>query len=347
MTPRSPLLLLLLAMLTNPSVAQDKNRFRFPDEWDAHEATILIFPARHSYGRKAAALQRESAALANALAEHEEVIVFAHSGDANRARQLLDEDVDLKIGKAYTIDWARDNAPLFVRNKKGERKAVCFQFNGWGKKYEGWQDDRGVAKAIAKALEFEIVDSKLVLEGGAIEIGMTNKGLTGITTEQCVLNKNRTSWSKARVEKELKEKLGLDRVIWLPKGLNPDPITDGHVDGLLKFVAKNRVMLHSVDDPKDENYETCRQAKKLLRAAGLEVIDLPLADDIVHMNFYIGSGGKIAYVPVCGDPEQDAPALRVIKKHFKKVVPIRAVAMGEAGGGVHCYTQQLPKGTDN
>ena len=61
------------------------------------------------------------------------------------------------------------------------------------------------------------------------------------------------------------------------------------------------------------------------------------------MNFYIGSGGDIAYVPICGDPGQDKPALEVIGKLYKRVVPIVSNHIARAGGGIHCYTQQIPR----
>ncbi|MFT6178224.1 MAG: agmatine/peptidylarginine deiminase [Akkermansiaceae bacterium] len=69
---------------------------------------------------------------------------------------------------------------------------------------------------------------------------------------------------------------------------------------------------------------------------------LTLMDDIVHMNYYLGSGGKIAYVPTCGNPEQDEPGLAVIRKLHPKVIPIKSVAIAKAGGGIHGYTQQIP-----
>lgn len=322
----------------------EQRGFTFPDEWDEHDGTVMIFPARHSYGKEAPALQREFAAVANAIQRNEQVHAFVYPDDLGRARRLLDARVKIHKGKAYSIDWARDTAPMIVRHESGRRKGVCFQFNGWGEKYEGWEDDVGVNLAIARELDLPIVKSKLVLEGGAIEIGATDEGQIGIVTEQCVLNPNRTDWPKAKVEAELKEKLGLQQIIWLPKGLNPDPVTDGHVDGLLKFIDKNTVLLHTTDDESDINYETCLEAKKTLEQAGLEVIELPLAWDVVHMNFYIGSGGGTIYVPICGDPEQDDPALRILRDLFDEVIPIMANAIAEAGGGIHCYTQQIPAG---
>lgn len=337
-------LVVSLACASLAPAQEPAKTYAFPDEWERHESTLMIFPAARAYEGKARALQREFAAVANAIAKNERVIVYLLPEDYAAAKRLLDRGITLERGAAYRIDWARDNAPLVVRASDGSRKAVCFQFNGWGKKYAGWKEDRGVNLAIAKQLGLPVERSELVLEGGAIEIGSTKQGLTGIVTEQCVLNPNRTRWSKARVERELKERLGLARVIWIPKGLNPDPITDGHVDGLLKFVSKNTVLLHTTDDEDDVNYAPCLEARAILRAAGLKVIELPLADDVVHMNFYIGSGGGVIYVPVSGDAEQDEPALAVLRRLFKRVVTVEARAMAEAGGGIHCYTQQVPRG---
>lgn len=48
----------------------------FPDEREAHEATMMIFPAKHSYKKDHAKLQREFAELANAIAQREAVYVF-------------------------------------------------------------------------------------------------------------------------------------------------------------------------------------------------------------------------------------------------------------------------------
>ena len=123
----------------------------------------------------------------------------------------------------------------------------------------------------------------------------------------------------------------------------PDKVTDGHVDGLLKFVSKDTVLLHTIDWKSDVNYQICQEAKQILLANGLKVVELPLMDDIVHMNFYIGSGGDTAYVPICGDPKQDEPALKVIRGLYKNVVPIVATHIAKAGGGIHCCTQQIPR----
>ena len=313
--------------------------YTFPDEWEKHDGTMMIFPAWESYGKQTKALRGEFRNVAKAIANHEPVIVFCRAEEHKECREWLEDIKNLTIKPGdFKIDWARDNAPMVIVNKEGKKASAGFRFNGWGKKYKHWQEDVHTRDNIARAMKWPIFKSDLVLEGGSIEIGA---GI-GIVTESCVLNKNRTDWSKAKVEKELKNMLGLHQIIWLKSGLMPDPITDGHVDGICKIIAKDTVLLHSVDVKSDPNYKICRDAKKVLQAHGLKVIDLPLMDDIVHMNFYIGSGGDVIFVPVCGDPEQDEPILKILRGIYKKVVPIKSVAIAKAGGGIHCYTQQIP-----
>lgn len=304
---------------------------------------MMIFPAAHQYGRKVNALRREFAGLAKAIAQHEPVIVFCHTPDEAACRNVLGEVPNLTIRTGnFSIDWARDNAPILLRGPQGDLAAAGFRFNGWGKKYPGWEKDVETRDTIAREMGWKIFPSELVLEGGSIEMA---DGI-GIVTESCVLNPNRTHWPKEKVETELKRMLGLETLIWIKSGLMPDPITDGHVDGLLKFVSKDTVLLHTTDLESDPNHRISREARQTLIEHGLKVIELPLAEDIVHMNFYIGSGGKIAYVPVSGDPEQDGPALEIIGRFYDKIIPIQATKMGNAGGGVHCFTMQIPKQWD-
>lgn len=330
---------LLISMMSQAETPAELG-YLFPDEWEEHAGTMMIFPAKHSYGRKTDGLRGEFTALAAAIAENEPVHVFCLAAERESCRRWLEGISNLTIHSGdYRIDWARDSAPMLIRNREGKLASAGFRFNGWGKKYQGWQRDAATRDNISQAMNWPVFHSEFVLEGGAIEIG----NAIGIVTESCVLNPNRTSWSKAQVERELKKVLGLERVVWVKSGLMPDKVTDGHVDGLLKFISKDTVMLHTTDYRRDINFSICQEAKRVLLAAGLKVIELPLADDIVHMNFYIGSGGGIAYVPICGDPAQDDPALNIIRGRYAKVIPILSVKLAEAGGGIHCYTQQIPR----
>lgn len=71
----------------------------------------------------------------------------------------------------------------------------------------------------------------------------------------------------------------------------------------------------------------------------MEIIDLPLAADGGHMNFYRCNGAAI--VPVSGDKAEDDAPLGILRE----VVDDREVSgriLAKGGGCVRCITQQIP-----
>ena len=61
---------------------------------------------------------------------------------------------------------------------------------------------------------------------------------TLLTTEECLLNKNRNpSWSKAALEQHLKDMLAVRKVLWLPRGLYKDDDTNGDSPLSSEFLA--------------------------------------------------------------------------------------------------------------
>ena len=63
-----------------------------------------------------------------------------------------------------------------------------------------------------------IQTAPMILEGGAVDGDGT--GLVAVT-EQCLLNPNRNpAWGQASIERELKDHLGADTVIWLNRGVD-------------------------------------------------------------------------------------------------------------------------------
>lgn len=189
--------------------------------------------------------------------------------------------------------------------------------------------------------------SNLVLEGGAV--AFDGQG-TVLTTEECLLHRNRNpGWNKADIEAELRAHLGVSKVIWLPRGLTPDPITDGHVDGIAAFAAPGKVLLHTIHDLNDPNTRITQAAMDVLRnstdARGrrFEVIEMPLTSfDVVHMNFYICNGAVV--VPVSGRRSEDDVPLAILREAFPrhKVTGVSGRMIGGGGGGVHCITQKVP-----
>ena len=119
----------------------------------------------------------------------------------------------------------------------------------------------------------------MILEGGSIHVD--GEG-TLLTTEQCLLNKNRNpNLSKNEIEQKLKEYLGVNTVIWLKNGT--DEGTDGHVDNIACFVKPGTVMALSCLDKSDSFYEKINENLEVLktstdsRGRRVEVVELEMS----------------------------------------------------------------------
>jgi agmatine deiminase len=334
------------------TLGSDAQRFSLPAEWAPHAGCLMAFPTAQNWegcydGRCDWLDQARTdwAAVANTIVGFEPVTMICNEGEADAARALLSGDIEL-VELPINDAWTRDTGPLLLTGAKGGRRAACFTFNGWGSKYVPWDDDAALKERWCDQMHIPTRTSDLVLEGGAITVD--GEG-TLITTESVLLNTNRNPhWNKRQIEDELAAMLGISQVIWLAQGTVPDPITDGHVDGICAFVAPGVVMLHTTDDRSDPNHAICEEARERLTAAKdaagrkLEIIELPLGTTIAHINFYLPNGGVV--VPLSGIAAEDDAALAVIRDTFpdREVTGIVAPGLAEGGGGVHCITQQIP-----
>ncbi len=327
-----------------------KDGFRFPGEWEEHESTIMVMPPPQNwkgYGIPLEDVRGQWADVANTLSEYEKVLMVVHPTEAKLARKILSQKIEL-IEFAVNDGWARDTGPMVLVNGKGERRVAGFTFNGWGAKFPPYGDDALLKGRLCEHLDLPMYPIDLVLEGGAV--ALDGEG-TLITTEQCLLHKNRNAaGDRAKIEKQLNDSLGTTKVIWLGKGLEPDPVTDGHIDGILAFAEPGVVLLHMTTDKSDPNYAICQDAKRRLKEATdakgrkFEIIELPLDSELSHMNFYIGN--DCVLVPIAKKRDQDKRPMGVLREVFSdyEVIGIDGTVLGEGGGGIHCITQQLPKG---
>lgn len=333
-----------------------------PAEWQPHRAVWTAWPAAADLWEDSLRpAQEEFTALCRAI---------AWSGDARRPSEMLEilvtdnqalHDASAALAGlpvrfhqiAYGDIWLRDTAPIFSTDLAGEVAAVCFRFNGWGEKYL-FPADLALSRNVRQAAGLHSFDVPLVFEGGAIEVD--GQG-TAITTTQCMLNPNRNpSLSRAEIESQLGDALGIDKLLWLGDGLLGDH-TDGHVDTLVRFAGQGRVLCMEARDEGDPNRDAlCAIVEDLngMRdAAGrsLEVITLPSPGCIEdeegepmpasYVNYYISN--QTVVVPTYGS-RYDEEAVAIIAGCFpgRRTVgsPARAILSG--GGAFHCITQQEP-----
>lgn len=332
-----------------------------PAEWSPHQATWLSWPHnRETWPGVLEAAEQSMVDVVTALAPHETVIINvlndAHGRHVSSCLAGHVADDRIQLEKIATDDaWIRDYGAIIVRSKDSPSRlvAVDFDYNAWGCKYPPFDRDRAVAKQMAVQLGLRRIASAMVLEGGSVDVN--GEGL-GLVTEQCLLNPNRNpSMQPTEIEACLEEFLGLTEIVWLGEGISGDD-TDGHVDNLARFIDAHRVVTVVCSDSADPDHAALANNRQRLRAfrdkngRGLEVIDLPLPEPVIHAgnrmpasyaNFYIANG--VVLMPAYGGSADEA-ARGILADCFpgRQIVPIDCRALIVGFGALHCLTQQIP-----
>jgi len=334
--------------------------YTMPAEWEPHVAVWVAWPSHADLWGEGdlAGVQKEFIDLCRAItyappgATPERLKVLFAEGRGDEARQALAglpaDFYDIEFGDI----WLRDTAPVFLVNGK-DMAAGLFQFNGWGGKYD-LPDDMTVGPRIAAATGIRRLEFPWILEGGSVEVD--GEG-TCLTTEECLLNSNRnSSFERAEIENKLRHALGVEKILWLRKGLlNDHP--DGHVDTVARFTAPGEVVCmlpNGADDPNTNVLKDIRAALETFtdaRGRKLKVHTIPSpglvtkdgrAQPASYVNFYI-SNHAVA-VPTYGSAS-DAAAVQAISRLFpgRKTFGLSASVLLGGGGAFHCITQQEPK----
>lgn len=332
--------------------------YRMPAEFAPHERCLIAWPTRSRayWGEYYMLAQHSYAAVARAIARYEPVLVIARHGEGPEATSYCGTDGIEVVELPIDDSWIRDSGPIFVRRPDGATAVADFAFNSWGERYLPYGDDARIGERLAEYLGVKRFATPMILEGGAITVD--GEG-TLITTESCLLHPSRNPHlSKDEIEQNLKDYLGIDKVIWLVSGLGleEDPDTDGHVDGVAALIGPARVLLHMVRDPRHPDYENLQENRRRLETTDalgrpLEVVEFDLRSapvriggrDIVetYVNFYQANGAVI--VPTGGNAP-DLAALERLGAIFpdRDVVGVPSPVIAFGGGGVHCITQQVP-----
>jgi agmatine deiminase len=322
-----------------------------PAEWAPHERTLMAWPARAEiWGSELEQAKADYAATATAVAAFEPLMMVCKDEPAAaEARAAVPADVQIVV-EPIDDSWLRDSGPIFVTDATPpapRRAGVHFGFNAWGEKFHPYDRDVAIGGRLVELVGDPCFRAPLVLEGGSICVD--GEG-TLITTEQCLLHPSRNpDLSREQIEEHLRDHLGLERVVWLGKGLVEDRDTDGHVDLIAAFTKPGEVLLQTVPEG-NPNFDNCRENVERLQGAGIDVVELPhlpysqVEGETVacsYMNFYICNDAVI--VPVCG-ADTDPDALARIAECYpgREAVPVPGAVLAFGGGGPHCITQQVP-----
>lgn len=389
-----------MSMIRDNSPGEDG--FRMPAEFERHKGTLMIYPTRPgSWGKDRSDSLESFGQVFTEILKREDLYLLAGSDHFAEASSFMEELLSEKKlqGKAgdaesdliknrchiLKIDsddaWARDVGPTFVTDKSGTLRGINWKFNAWGGEVDGlyasWDKDDKVAACFCDELGADFYDaSPFVLEGGSIHCD--GEG-TVLVTESCLLSKGRNpELGRKQIEDKLKEYLGAEKVLWLPRGIYNDE-TNEHVDNVCAFVAPGEVVLAWTDDEEDPQYEMSLADLLYLenqtdaRGRKIKVHKLPVPDHPVYItqedldnyefeegedmrdvgerlaasyvNFYFINGA--ALVPQFGgdNEESDKRALEILGDlcQNREVIGIDARNILLGGGNIHCITQQIPE----
>ena len=375
-------------------MSKKESGIRFPAEYEPHLGTLMIWPERPgSWGKDPSGAEAAFSEIIAELLKVEQVFLLVSEQALPAARQRLEEKLSetpeaasgmaarLSLIEMETDDaWARDVGPTFVLAEDCTRLAVNWRFNAWGGEVDGlyarWDKDDAAAKRFAAWLGDEVLDADpFVLEGGSIH---TDGEGTLMVTESCLLSPGRNpQLDKAGIEAVLKKYLGVEKILWLPRGIWMDE-TNEHVDNVAAFVGPGEVVLAWTDNEQDPQYalskldyeylsgETDAKGRKL-KIHKLPIPDVPVCctqadiDNYIfepgedereagerlaasYVNFYFANG--IALVPQFGgeNKESDRRTVQILEALCpdRKVVPFAAGSILRGGGNIHCITQQIP-----
>lgn len=329
------------------------SKFRMPAEWEPHEGTWLAWPhEKTDWPGKFQPIPWVYGEIAKQLSRVERVHILVDDADTEqKARRILKKaHADLPAVDFFHCktdrSWTRDFCPIFVRDEDGKPVITDWKFNGWAK-YENSQTDDAVPAQIAAKLNMPRVEPGIVLEGGSIDVN--GDGLM-LTTEECLLSniqERNPGMTREQYEEAFSRYLGVEKVIWLNRGIAGDD-THGHVDDLARFVNAGAVVIAEEQDPKEGNYEPLQENIKRLRQTGLRIVPLPMPAPLYfdgqrlpasYANFYIAN--DLVLVPTFND-KNDRHALNTLAELFfdRKVVGIHAVDLVLGLGTLHCMTQQ-------
>jgi agmatine deiminase len=354
-------------LISTPVLSETPKRLGYfmPAEWEGHDSTWLAWPHDvETFPDRVAKVESIYLQMILELQKGEEVNLFVTD---NAMKERISKLLELKGADMHKINfyvwnyadvWFRDYGPIFLINK--EKKQIAFAhwiFNAWGRKYNALIRDSQIPSVIGTRLQLNSFRPGIVLEGGAVDVN--GKG-TILTTEQCLLNRNRNpNLTKDAIETYLKNYFGTTNVIWLKGGLAGDD-TDGHIDNLARFVNPTTVLCAFEENKSDENYSALQENYEILLRSKdqdgnkLNVIKVPMPPAVMadvrgkktrlpasYLNFYVAN--KVVLVPIYGG-KNDELAQKIIQEAFptRKIVGMDCGDLIYGMGAIHCVMQQQP-----
>jgi agmatine deiminase len=358
---------------------QHYSTYRFPGEFEKQQAIWLQWPSE-VYNVNDRPVNPVIINIIKALTPLIKVNLMAK----NTAEIIQIKDLFRKNGFSgsrvhfYIVNhrsiWARDVGPIFVKDRQNRLHIVNFGFNNYsrgGDPYYIYTESQ-IDKVVAGLLKLPVINSKLISEGGAIE--SNGKGTLMITA--AVVLKRNPELSKIQIAKEYQRVLGVQKVIWLNKGLaEDDQVTSGHINEIARFASPNTILLAKVlpvernkNRTIQESYQRLEENYRILKKATdqdgkpFSIIRIPMPPSLYgepdntgnipiysYLNFVITNGAVLMQTywrPGRSNTLKttEEQVKRIFQRIFpgRKILGINAEHVNLWGGGIHCITQHMP-----
>ena len=333
--------------------------YRFPAEWEKHEATWLTWPHHDdSFPGKLESIYSSYMKYIKQISLGEKVRINVPDNNAiSRIKDFLikyeikKENIEFFINPSNDV-WCRDHGPAFIVNSNN-KAIVKWEFNAWGGKYP-FELDNKISENIALNLRLEIFKPGIIMEGGSVDF---NGEGTLLTTTSCLLNKNRNPHlSQKQIENYLQDYYCADQILWLNEGIAGDD-TDGHIDDIARFINPDTLVTMVETKKNDLNYialkENLDKLKKMRLNNGkqINIVEIPMPEPVFYSNqrlpasyanFYFSNSAGIVPTFRC---QQDDTALKIFSEIIKDrpIIGIDSVEIIWGFGSFHCLSQQEPK----
>ena len=288
--------LAFLILITSCKSREDKSVFYHPAEFEAQNAICFVWSTDYYeiIPKLAGIVSKQDQVtlyINDKVRDTESILKIIEGWGGNR-----DHIQFVRLNTSLDNIWIRDFGPCYMINRSGESKLVKFNY---------FWSDYDFIESLASNSGIPVIYSPINSTGGSREVN--GKG-TMILCEAHEMEVNQGK-SKAEIEKEMIEKLGQQKIIWLKQGIPQDdsflsgPLYDeiypkgvhGHVDEFCRFVNPNTLLISSVTGEEAKEHPVYKEAKKRLDenyeilvnstdqdGKALKVIKVPMAPVIIH-----------------------------------------------------------------
>ena len=320
---------------------------RVPAEWEPHAATWMQWPRWFERSYRPA-----FAEIIRALTAYEPMHIVAHSNSyRDEARAYLTQrgvPLDNVTFHVMRLDsaWMRDNGPVWV-DFAGQLVVQDWGFDGWGDLTPYFELDDAIPEQVADRVGVPVQDwNAIIHERGNLEFNGTD---TVIVNWACLGNRN-PQHTEEELTRVLQQAFGVSRVVMLRSATSDDE-TDGHVDGLARFIDESTVVIPRHVNTQHPDAWVYDEAASIVTQAGLDVIRMDIPGEVVYGGYPMAAvyvnwlvANDVVIMPGFGQPAWDAAAKASVESYFpgRDVHVIDTRELWFFGGSVHCVTNDQP-----